>query len=383
MRLTDASGNFVFSAVAPGNYYLCEQGGPAPNTPQQTFPATDGTGGACATHTGVAGSRGYAITLAANQAITAQDFGNFFGGMVSGQKFSDLADDGVQDAGDPRVPGMQIILIDKGTGGGTVNLTTNTDASGNFSFGLILPGEYYLCEQAGPAPNIPAQTFPATDESSGACATRTGIAGSRGYDIVLGVNGTSSNKDFGNFYGGTLTVNKVLVPAADAGRFNLQIDGTSPNAGSDNVGDGGTTGAVIVNAGSHELWRDGRNRSRHQPGRLHNDLDVQRRDRRQRYERLGQRDQRIRHRLHDHQHAEADHDADGHQDAGAGHRSRQVQPADRRQHRGHRRQCRQRRHDRGGGGQPGAHTAGETAGTATSLADYTSIVAATVRRTAR
>ena len=256
-QLTDASGNFVFTPVAPGDYYLCETGGPAPNAPQQTFPASDGSGGACATHTGVAGSRGYAITLSANQAVVNQDFGNFFGGMVSGQKFSDLANDGVLDAGDPPVPGLQIILIDKGTGGGTVNLTTTTDAIGNFSFGLILPGEYYLCEQAGPAPNIPAQTFPASDETGGTCATRTGIAGSRGYDIVLGVNGTSSNKDFGNFYGGTLTVNKVLVPAADAGRFNLQIDGTSPNAGSDNVGDGGTTGAVIVNAGSHSFGETG------------------------------------------------------------------------------------------------------------------------------
>ena len=119
--------------------------------------------------------------------------------MVSGQKFSDLGDDGVKDAGDPGVPGMQIILIDKGTGGGTVNLTTNTDASGNFSFGLILPGEYYLCEQAGPAPNIPAQTFPATDQSNGACTTRTGIAGSRGYAIVLAVNGTQLEPELRQF----------------------------------------------------------------------------------------------------------------------------------------------------------------------------------------
>ena len=50
---------------------------------------------------------------------------------------------------------------------------------------------------------------------------------------------------------GTLTISKVLSPASDPGRFNLLIDGSSPNAGSNNVGNGGTTGPTSVNTGSH------------------------------------------------------------------------------------------------------------------------------------
>ena len=50
---------------------------------------------------------------------------------------------------------------------------------------------------------------------------------------------------------GTLTISKVLSPASDPGRFDLQIDGSSPNAGSQNVGNGGTTGPTSVNTGSH------------------------------------------------------------------------------------------------------------------------------------
>lgn len=42
----------------------------------QSFPASDVSGGVCATHTGVAGSRGYDIVLTANQTITGRDFGN-------------------------------------------------------------------------------------------------------------------------------------------------------------------------------------------------------------------------------------------------------------------------------------------------------------------
>ncbi|MBP1619625.1 MAG: putative repeat protein, partial [Acidobacteria bacterium] len=42
-----------------------------------------------------------------------------------------------------------------------------------------------------------------------------------------------------------LTVNKVVEPASDLGLFNLQIDGATAGTG-ENVGDGGTTGAVMV-----------------------------------------------------------------------------------------------------------------------------------------
>ena len=47
-----------------------------------------------------------------------------------------------------------------------------------------------------------------------------------------------------------LTVNKVLSPSGDPGRFNLQIDGTTVAAA---VGSGGSTGSVLVPAGSHSV----------------------------------------------------------------------------------------------------------------------------------
>jgi len=48
----------------------------------------------------------------------------------------------------------------------------------------------------------------------------------------------------------TLTVNKILVPSSDSGKFNLQIDSVTAGTGA-NVGDGGTTGAVEVSIGGH------------------------------------------------------------------------------------------------------------------------------------
>ena len=49
---------------------------------------------------------------------------------------------------------------------------------------------------------------------------------------------------------GTIKVTKKLLPATDAGRFNLLIDGQVKAA---DVGDGGTTGTQTVNTGAHTV----------------------------------------------------------------------------------------------------------------------------------
>jgi hypothetical protein len=52
-------------------------------------------------------------------------------------------------------------------------------------------------------------------------------------------------------FGGTITVNKVVDPQADDGRFNLEIDGETAGTGA-GVGHGGSTGAVTVSAGTSQ-----------------------------------------------------------------------------------------------------------------------------------
>ena len=52
----------------------------------------------------------------------------------------------------------------------------------------------------------------------------------------------------------TLTVNKTLVPSGDAGRFNLEINGTTYVA---NVGDAGTTGAQVCIVGLNTFGETG------------------------------------------------------------------------------------------------------------------------------
>jgi hypothetical protein len=52
---------------------------------------------------------------------------------------------------------------------------------------------------------------------------------------------------------GKLEVRKDLEPSTDTGRFNLLLDGSAPDTGSQNVGDGGTTGERTLNTGDHTV----------------------------------------------------------------------------------------------------------------------------------
>src|SRR5207247_1561148 len=109
--------------------------------------------------------------------------------------------------------------------------------------------------------------------TTGAIAVTTGVAhtvgetaavGSLGdYNTVIGGDcaangsvtlaaGDSKVCTITNTRHATLTVNKVLNPAGDTGKFNLYIDAvTRSSAGG--VGNGGTTGAQVVTSGSHSV----------------------------------------------------------------------------------------------------------------------------------
>src|SRR5439155_1362278 len=62
----------------------------------------------------------------------------------------------------------------------------------------------------------------------------------QGADIVCTITNTRNT--------GTIEVKKTLSPTSDPGKFNLQIDGTTKAT---DAGNGGTTGAITVNAGTN------------------------------------------------------------------------------------------------------------------------------------
>jgi hypothetical protein len=196
---TDANGNYSISAP-PGNYTACET---VPAGYTQSFPTS---GPSCSAHTGQS-TFGYTVTLTSGGTDSGNDFGNFRNGTKSGQKFEDVNGNGVKDATEPGVSGVQIHLFGTDGRGNAVHLHATTDVNGNYSISAP-PGNYTACE------TVPAgytQSFPTSGPS---CSAHTGQS-TFGYTVTLTSNGTDSGNDFGNFR--NVTVSGTKFKDADAG----------------------------------------------------------------------------------------------------------------------------------------------------------------------
>src|SRR5262249_43487707 len=79
--------------------------------------------------------------------ITGVGFGNFQPNSISGFKFNDLNDTGVEDPGEPGLAGGSIFLDLDGNGVlDPGEPSTVTDANGNFTFTGLAPGTYLVRE---------------------------------------------------------------------------------------------------------------------------------------------------------------------------------------------------------------------------------------------
>jgi hypothetical protein len=158
---TDVNGDYSFPNLKPGTYQVCET---LQTDWYQSFPA-----GGC-----------YDITLASGDDDTGNDFGNYQNATKSGTKFEDLDADGQpQEAGEPGLAGWTITLQGTDGMGGAVDVSTATDAAGNYSF-EVKPGSYQVCEVLQ---TDWIQSYPASG-----C-----------YDITLESGDVDAGNDFGNY----------------------------------------------------------------------------------------------------------------------------------------------------------------------------------------
>ena len=122
---TDSNGEYWFMELLPGSYTLTEVQRPGW---QQTHPP-DGS---------------HEVELAAGEMITGVDFGNWEPPLSSlhGTKFLDLNGNGLQDTGEPGLPGWTILLQnDQGQ-----VLSAETDSDGRYWFMDIFPDTYHIAE---------------------------------------------------------------------------------------------------------------------------------------------------------------------------------------------------------------------------------------------
>ncbi len=141
--VTNASGNYTISGLAPGDYVLVEA---LQNGWFQSFPGgADELAAGLNTGAVTLGADGHAINLTSGESETAKDFGNFQKAKLSGYKYNDLDGDGQRDGGEPGLEGWEIKLYGDTDGGGTLNDligTTTTDANGYYEFTGLTPGDY-------------------------------------------------------------------------------------------------------------------------------------------------------------------------------------------------------------------------------------------------
>lgn len=109
--------------------------------------------------------------------------------------------------------------------------------------------------QSFPGAETPGITVPVTPGSY--TVTETGPAGYL-QELSADCSGTIASGETktctitNTYQPPKIIVNKVLEPADDSGRFDLQIDGVTAGTG-ENVGNGGTTGEVAVAPGPHTV----------------------------------------------------------------------------------------------------------------------------------
>ena len=187
---TNGTGNYLFDGLQPGTYSVCFV---APAGTQLTTPnagSNDGTDSDAALATGCTGQ----YVLAPGESNLTVDAGivpiPVNPAQLGDRVWRDNNNNGVQDAGEPGVPGVTVQLRDST---GTIISTTTTNADGNYLFPGLNPGTYSVCFQppAGTqltTPNAGADDAVDSDALANGCTgTYTLVAGQSNLTVDAGI----------------------------------------------------------------------------------------------------------------------------------------------------------------------------------------------------
>ncbi len=171
---TDNTGAYSFTGLTPGTYYVefvpasvpedmvqtMQNAGDDANDSDIVNPATGGTG---------------FITLSAGEFDDTIDAGYFLGAGLGDYVWYDADGDGVQDAGETGINGVNVTLFNgDGTPTGEVTTTAlnpDTGEPGYYEFTGLTPGEYYVVFDHNSAAAVDSNFAPTTEDANGTEAT--------------------------------------------------------------------------------------------------------------------------------------------------------------------------------------------------------------------
>lgn len=190
---TDKDGKFSFEGLRPGKYSLTE---PTQPTGTANGITTAGSAGGTATPVTTVPSKITDIDLSVPGTASVD---NLFGEIprssaISGKVWEDTNNNGVVDPGEKGIGGVTVELEGTAIDGTPIKLTVTTDADGNYSFDELPPGTYTVTEPNQPPGTLDGKTVPG---STGGTATAPGTTPSKISTIVVGVNETSKDNNFG------------------------------------------------------------------------------------------------------------------------------------------------------------------------------------------
>jgi hypothetical protein len=138
---TDASGTYQFTKLPPGNYMVSMilPTGYSPTITTATSAAPDNAVDNDNNAVTQVGSEVFTNNITVNALISHVDLGFKGAGVISDFVWNDLNNDGIQNAGEPGMTGVTVTLTI-----GTTSVSTTTDASGNYSFVNLVPGNYTI-----------------------------------------------------------------------------------------------------------------------------------------------------------------------------------------------------------------------------------------------
>lgn len=224
---TDTNGDYAFSGLTAGVYSIGEPTQPAATVDGKT---TAGTSGGTATTQGTAPSAITNINLAAGVASTGNNFAEIAPvappaptANITGRVYFDLNDNGLIDAGETGIPGVQVLLTGTDSAGGAVSLSVTTDGNGDYVFTppASNPGGYTITELQPGAPD--GKTTAPTGSATSAKPVATG-----GADVINGVvfGATSlTGYNFGERGGVVAVSGKVYRDLNDNGVVDPGEDG--------------------------------------------------------------------------------------------------------------------------------------------------------------
>ena len=134
---TGEPGYYIFDNLAPGDYEI-EFNTPTGFIFSPTNQTTEDLDSDADSTTGRTGT----ISLAGGQDITDVDAGMVPGGSIGDHIWLDTDGDGVDDIGEQGIAGVTVELTGTAADGSAINLTTITDANGDYLFDNLPPGNY-------------------------------------------------------------------------------------------------------------------------------------------------------------------------------------------------------------------------------------------------